>query len=186
MSPQELISWTAEESCQGIINSIRSSCLNFSFQETPYSIYITVRKSFSKSAKSQGSPEIFFSQTNKAESDQQDFIQSKIKMLESANQILTQNFEDSVLELEAVTRDKKISEVKVETLNAKLCDFERKVETIVITKTQAVNSEKRSLQVKHEKLSGELKDAKNESIELRKQVNNLNIALKSSKKKSVK
>ena len=36
------------DSCANILNSIRSSALNYSFQETPYSMYVTIRKSWSK------------------------------------------------------------------------------------------------------------------------------------------
>ena len=37
-----------QRSCDLITNSLRKSSLNFSLQETPFYIYITVRKSFSK------------------------------------------------------------------------------------------------------------------------------------------
>ena len=36
------------ESCSTILNNIINSALNYSCQETPYSIYITIRKSWSK------------------------------------------------------------------------------------------------------------------------------------------
>ena len=36
-----------ENSCELIVKSVRNSCLNFSIQETPYSLYLTIRKSFS-------------------------------------------------------------------------------------------------------------------------------------------
>ena len=32
-------------SCNNIMKSVRNSCLNFSLQETPFSLYLTVRKS---------------------------------------------------------------------------------------------------------------------------------------------
>jgi myosin heavy subunit len=186
MSHQELSYWTPEESCQVILHSIRSSCLNFSFQETPYSMYVTVRKSFSKASKpeTKGSPEGFFSPPRKSVSDKQGILESKIQKLESANRSLTLSYENSTLELEAATDEKRILEMKIENLNDKLCDYENNVDTIIKNQTQAITSEKRSLQVKHELLSSELKDAKNESNELRKQVNNLNTALKSSKKEN--
>ena len=37
------------ETCDLILNHVRSSCLNFAIQETPFSVYLTLRKSFSKS-----------------------------------------------------------------------------------------------------------------------------------------
>ena len=40
---------SVKNSCDFIINSVRNSALNFSSQETPYSLYLTIRKSFVKS-----------------------------------------------------------------------------------------------------------------------------------------
>ena len=40
------------DSCSKILNSIRNSTLNYSCQETPYSMYITVRKSWNKNIQS--------------------------------------------------------------------------------------------------------------------------------------
>ena len=36
------------DSCSMVLNSIRCSDLNYSCQETPYSIYVTIRKSWSR------------------------------------------------------------------------------------------------------------------------------------------
>ena len=38
-----------ENTCDFLVHKIRASGLNFSCQETPYSFYITLRKSFTKS-----------------------------------------------------------------------------------------------------------------------------------------
>ena len=159
MSPQES-TVTTIDSCQVIINSIRSSCLNFSFQETPYSMYITVRKSFLQFPKSEAkvSPEVLFSPTIRVVPEHhQDSLQVKITKLETAHQRLRQNFEDSVLELEAATNDNKNLEEKIETLHTKLSEAEKNVDTIVRNKTQTITSEKKGLQVKHEKVSRETK-----------------------------
>ena len=37
-----------QKSCSEILNSVRNSNLNFSCQETPFSIYLTVRKSWNR------------------------------------------------------------------------------------------------------------------------------------------
>jgi hypothetical protein len=37
-----------KNSCDHIVNSVRDSLLNYSIQETPFFIYLTIRKSFSK------------------------------------------------------------------------------------------------------------------------------------------
>ena len=38
-----------QKSCNAILQEVRSSCLNFGIQETPHSIYLTIRKSLNKS-----------------------------------------------------------------------------------------------------------------------------------------
>ena len=40
-----------QRSCEFIINNVRMSGLNFSLQETPFSVYFTIRKSLSKVSK---------------------------------------------------------------------------------------------------------------------------------------
>ena len=37
-----------QDSCTKILNGVRNCSLNYSCQETPYSIYLTIRKSWSK------------------------------------------------------------------------------------------------------------------------------------------
>ena len=39
---------TVQDSCVKILKSVRNCSLNYSCQETPYSIYLTIRKSWSK------------------------------------------------------------------------------------------------------------------------------------------
>ena len=43
---------TIESSCNSILQKIRTSGLNFSCQETPFSMYVTVRKSLTKQQRS--------------------------------------------------------------------------------------------------------------------------------------
>ena len=42
---------SVENSCEIILSTVRDSCLHFCLNETPHSIYITVRKRFSNSPK---------------------------------------------------------------------------------------------------------------------------------------
>ena len=43
-------SLSIKTSCDFVITSVRDSLLNYSIQETPYSLYLTIRKSFARSA----------------------------------------------------------------------------------------------------------------------------------------
>ena len=80
-----------EESCNSIINTVRSLPLNFSIVETPYSVYLTVRKSLVRNASSLGN----------VKKESQD---EKVKMLEESNQRLKANFEELVIECKENTK----------------------------------------------------------------------------------
>ena len=172
---------TIANSCQEIIDAVRSSLLNFSFQETPFSIYLTVRKSLNKCA----NQELSFKQQREAFSyvkSEQETIQSKIEILENANEMLKQNYEEALIEAETFANQKYDLETKLEILSEKLDVSEKRIETEVAKKVQSISVEKRALQLKHEKIVAEFKDLKNENEDLKKETNSLGIALKSSKK----
>ena len=64
-----------ETSCQEIMNCISESSLNYSVKLTPYSLHITIRKSFSKTPS-----RLFQSHSEKALLKQQ--VPSKLKQME--------------------------------------------------------------------------------------------------------
>ena len=93
-----------EKSCNSIIQNIRSSPLNFSLQETPFSIYITVRKSVVKTkihqdvcqnVESELSPE-----PASALKTELDSLNRKVKFLEEANNGLKKDYEEAVVQNE--------------------------------------------------------------------------------------
>ena len=88
-----------KESCLSLMDTIRQSSLNFSLQETPFSLYITIRKSFTKSRNlhSQVNQNLMQIQAEKspAKSDP-DILQSRLKLLEDTYAKLKSDFEDEV------------------------------------------------------------------------------------------
>ena len=56
-----------QSSCDFLLQAVRNSGLNFSCQETPFSIFLTVRKSFVKTFQFQASGNILKSVANKFE-----------------------------------------------------------------------------------------------------------------------
>ena len=123
------------ETCDLILNHVRSSCLNFAIQETPISVYLTLRKSFCQTSRS-------YSTSNKPsnlveshiipnklktelETLRKEFNILKIKSdnLEEANDELSRQLEEEVIESEHLT-----SELTLKTENLKIID--KKLEKI--------------------------------------------------------
>ena len=70
-----------EQSYSNIISTVRSMPLNYNIVETPFSMYLTVRKSLIKSAQISATPET---------------LVEKFKKMEEANQILKTDVEEAL------------------------------------------------------------------------------------------
>ena len=80
---------SVQNSCDFIINSVRNSSLNFSSQETPYSLYLTIRKSFAES-------KAFPSDPNSSETPvicEMEELKCKVKDVEKINDGLKHDYE---------------------------------------------------------------------------------------------
>ena len=150
---------TIEFSCQEVVNAVRSSQLNFAIQETPFSLYFTVRKSLNKSSNCDFS----FKQPNEHLANEQETFQTKLKALQEANWILKKNYEEALLDAETFAKENHSLKNKIDILCEKLSKAEEKNEAIVAQKAKAINDEKKSLQTKHEKLIADFKCLKNEN-----------------------
>ena len=101
-----------QKSCDLVVNSVRASFLNFSIQETPYSLYLTIRKSFSKYSNQQTvccdpSSELVI-------------LRVKFKSLEDANLSLKNNYEEAINECEVGYKVIRELETKIENYEIKL------------------------------------------------------------------
>ena len=110
-----------EKSCNMILNSVRNSCLNFSIQETPFSLYLTVRKSLArnKSLQDDESNEQTLDVKNLSETILKEEIKTlKIKLNEAEdfNLKLQHECEEAVNESEKCNKEMKILETKVVNL----------------------------------------------------------------------
>jgi FtsZ-binding cell division protein ZapB len=154
-----------ETSCRHIMNTVRSLPLNFNIVETPYSIYVTVRKSLLKSTQSLD---------NQIVVDQDE----KIKKLEEANHHLKADLEEAVVESEE--KAKLILDLKqtVKNLCDKLDTTEKnnlKLDTIknvkdeeietIKTKNKNLVTDNKNLRKDFRELMQELDRAKQESFE---------------------
>ena len=163
----DLLSSNIHHSCQMIIDGVRSSNLNFSLQETPFSLYVTIRKSYYNTRN-------YSNRHNQSEplldsSKEIDALKAKYKLLEEALESLKEKYEDEINENE--TNQKTISALKnqVEVLHSKN-------DKIVAEKVKSFSVEKRNLQLKHEKTCAENKTLKNEIEDLKRETNNLKVA----------
>ena len=169
-----------QKSCFSIMNNIRSTNLNYAVQETPFSIYVTIRKSLIKSKIIQ------FHSTTQPEpyADEISKLKARCNFLEHANETLKMKYEDEVNESEVKGKLVAELEKKLEILSERKDNSKAEIETKVAKQVKSVIDEKRSLQIKHAKICAENKTLKNENETLKKDLNTLNVACKSAKKES--
>ena len=67
-------------------------------------------------------------------------------------------------------------------MSEKLTESKNNIDTIVAQKVKAISDEKKSLQIKHERVVADLKCVKNENSDAQKHIKHLEVALKSSQK----
>ena len=85
-------------SYESVLNSVRSSSLNFTCQETPYSFYITLRKSFTKSW-NQNQPHQSHPPFQTLHVDQK--LQQDYRILQQSYNRIKDDLEDSIFENES-------------------------------------------------------------------------------------
>ena len=107
-----------EKSCDMILNGVRNSCLNFSIQETLYSLYLTVRKSLAKnkSAQDAESKEHTVNAKNLSETQLKEEIKTlkkKLNEAEESNLRFQHECEEAVNESEECYKKMKMLETKV-------------------------------------------------------------------------
>ena len=85
-----------QKSCQSILDTVRQSNLNFAIQETPFSIFITIRKSLNKTSNFEITP----NQTHPSLAPEYPELRANLMQLEKANHILKSNYEAATLEIE--------------------------------------------------------------------------------------
>ena len=106
-----------DNSCELIVKSVRNSCLNFSIRETPYSLYLTIRKSFSNVPKehilSQPPVEILKNVSETLLKEKIQELKVKLNEAEDMNHRLR-------LEHEEVVNDSEECQKKLKNLEAKI------------------------------------------------------------------
>ena len=136
-----------QTSCNSILDTIRSSCLNYNLQETPFSMYITVRKTGVKYKDLN-----IHSVPVKSEKASVD----DVKKIEKVYHALKDDHEDALKELEAKYEHIKQLENIIDNYGEKLSKFE-----FIEEKFEKITAEKRSLEHKVANSHKELENVKN-------------------------
>ena len=157
--------------CAEIIDKVNSSQLDYTMNQTPYSLHFSIRKKFSKnSIQVQVSPED--SNYSFPCSDDHKFELFRQELLYTRNEYIN---------LFNFYQDEKNVREKLETDHQKLLE---KLDNIEIKEShiKALKQDNKTLQEKSEKSIAEIKYLKNEIGDLNKDKNALSVALKTCKK----
>ena len=127
---------SVKNSCDLIVNSVRDSFLNFSLQETPFSIYLTIRKSFARPKTFPDSDPISTFSHNQKASDERKLLEEeietfrmKLKAAEDSNSSLKIMYEEAVNDCEE-------SYLRIKHLENKVDGYERKWRQSCILKSE--------------------------------------------------
>ena len=107
-----------QSSCDFLLQSVRNSGLNFFCQETPFSIFLTVRKSFVRSVQFQPSGNNFNSVNNRFEKNHE--LIEENKSLKEAFYKLKVDYEHAIGECESNQNEIEDLKEKLVILNEKL------------------------------------------------------------------
>ena len=166
-----------QNSCEFILKNIRSSSLNYAVQETPFSLYLTIRKSFVKNkTRSDSKPATSSPLVRETEISREELETLKVECesLKNENQTLKKGYEEAIIECEENNMVIADLQNRNENLDFKVCKCEAKIKEL--------DDEKKKLQAKNEKLNEENKSLKLGRENFNKEVNNLSNSLKASKK----
>jgi myosin heavy subunit len=175
---------SASQASLGILQQVRASHLNFVAQETPFTIFLTIRKSFNKNFLNMNQePSLVPSENLSALPGELQTLKSlnqalhaKVYYLENDKASLLKNYEDEVLTSESLKCNLDAKEEAIDNLLTKLENLESSNENL--------KNEKEQIKKKHEKSCTEIKTLKVSEEELMKKHEDLSVALKTSKKES--
>ena len=182
--------FSPQKSCNTILENVRSSKLNFSIQETPYSLFLTIRKSFTKNFLNHQPEPHLDSRTKvldikkisdlEAELDilktENRNLKLKNEHLEKGNVALANNYEEEVSECEAIKEELVDTTAQLENWKTNCKNMEANLKNI--------EKKSKQLEEKHTKTCNEVKKIKCEKEDLIKENNKISINLKTVKKEA--
>ena len=168
-----------------ILNFIRVSGYNFNIKETPYSCYITLRKTRIKAFLPQSTISGNFPSSTKVDSDREIAeLKSDYELLETRCDHLKHELGGAVDELEE--KNKNITDLLNDKTNL-MKQIEASQDTFEVDVANRIKNsieEKRLLQIKHERTCAEQKQLKNELGSFQQELRSTQVALKASKREN--
>ena len=150
--------FSVKTSCDFIINSVRDSSLNCSLQETPYSLYLTIRKTFSKASlsseqnSSQSLPSLGGDQTQ----TEINTLKQKLEYVQESNKSLEHYFTEAVDECEQCHVQIKNLEYTIDEMKK---DFDKEDLRKVVRESKTKDELIDQLKIKTDNLEEDLKVA---------------------------
>ena len=169
-----------QSSCNFLLQSVRNSGLNFSCQETPFSIFLTIRKSLVKSFQFQSHRNPSYASEIEDKFDVKSYLIEENKSLKEAFNKLKNEFEAALSECESKNTENEDLKATIEILHEKLSTEENnnvKIEDLEAN-IKHIKDDKKTSEDKSENVSKENKTLKKELGELNNQIKALNKDLK--------
>ena len=160
--------------CSSLLNSVRASGLNFCLNETPFSIYLTVRKSFIQSKSPNSLPEALQKNVEISQTKFEDLLRSH-ENLEKVNLRMKNDFADVLDDCDE--KEKVIKGLKtncgekadrIKILESQIIELEQ-VNKSMETKSEKISKENKSLKQEISESNSELKITKKEVKNLEKE-----------------
>ena len=164
------------ETCDNILQHIRSSHLNFLVQESPFSLFVTIRKSFNQQ-KLEGKyldDKNDYNQNLQDQKSKNQILHSKSDMLEHERSELLRDYEEEVSVSEVLT-------IELKNTKSKLNNLETKFATIKATMNLDRIEKERSC-FEQSKSSLQIEALSDTNDELTKEIKALSLYLKNAKK----
>ena len=173
-----------ERSCQDIINCISQSSLNYSVNLTPFSIYITVRKSLSNSRNAPvTNNSMNIGQNDCRIGEQQEVVKQsnplteQIRELENENLCLRNSLDEALADIESKSEEMKIFKLKtsdMETRKEAAGTEIRKLNENIVQQIKVEKSEheeeKKTVIKENKELRKVVKESEKEIYNLRKEI----------------
>ena len=169
---------TAFKTCERIQQQVRFSQLNFNIQETPFSIFLTLRKSYNKNFVNsvevdsvESHPHSGIVNLTQLEIRNHN-LQANLKKMEKDNTALYNDYVEEVTISEALKCELESTKVQFNNLDTHFDSMEKKLKTHT--------TEKESIEKRFEMICAEVKTVKQSNEDLKKEIKHISADLKNS------
>ena len=172
------VSDSVQSSCEFLLQSVRSSGLNYFSQETPFSIFLTIRKSFARSFQFQPPPGNNLKSVPEKFEVTSNLIEEN-KSLKDDFYKVKADYEHAIGECESKYKEIEDLKEKLEILNEKLSmEQNNNVRRDDLNNMNIAKNEKKNAEIKLENVSKENKNLKMELEDLNDKIKTLHKDLK--------